>query len=263
MLTMTTEPTYSDLNVALLYDVLNPWGAGDAFYLDLVMGATTVLDVGCGTGSILKHAQSEGHSGRLVGLDPDPAVLAVARQHEGIEWVSGKAAYIAWEDEFDLAIMSGNAFQCLVTDDEIAASLAAIHRSLATGGRFAFDTRNPAAQEWLEWDIMAPMEVVDQAGRELAIDYDVLDVTENVVTLTENTSTRDVRRLRTDRAELRFVDRVTLDQFLTGAGFSIEARFGDWDRTPFVPDSKFTITIVRKNRLMTSPHPGQPEFLIW
>jgi SAM-dependent methyltransferase len=247
MSTMTSDPAYSDLDVALLYDILNPWGDGDAFYLDLMIGATAVLDVGCGTGSILKRARLEGHSDRLVGLDPDPAMLAVARQAEGLEWVSGTATDIAWEGIYDLAIMSGNAFQCLVTDEEIAASLAAIHRSLATGGRFAFDTRNPAAQEWLEWDIMAPMEVVDQAGRDLAIDYDVLDVTENVVTLTENTSTPDGRRLRTDRGTLRFVDPEALDQFLTGAGFTIEARFGDWDRTPFVPDSKFMVTIVGKD----------------
>lgn len=243
---MTTESTYSDLDVALLYDVLNPWGEGDAFYLDLVMDATTVLDVGCGTGSILKRARSGGHSDRLVGLDPDPDMLAVARQNEGIEWVSGKAADIAWEDEFNLAIMSGNAFQCLVTDDEIATSLAAIHRSLVPGGRFAFDTRNPAAQAWLEWDAMDSMKVVDPAGRELAIDYDVLDVTDNLVTLTENTSTCDGRRLRTDRGTLRFVDHEVLDHLLTGAGFTIVAQFGSWDRTHFTPTAGFMLTIVRK-----------------
>src|SRR5690606_25694322 len=66
---MTTESPYSDLDVALLYDVLNPWGPGDAFYFDLVMDAPTVLDVGCGTGAILKRARAEGHTGRLVGLD--------------------------------------------------------------------------------------------------------------------------------------------------------------------------------------------------
>lgn len=242
-----TETTYTDLEVALLYDVLNPWGRGDTFYLDLVMAAATVLDVGCGTGAILKRARSDGHAGRLVGLDPDPAMLEVARQEEGIEWVDGKAVDIAWENAFDLAIMSGNAFQCLVTDDEIAGSLAAIHRALVPGGRFAFDTRNPAAKAWLEWDAMAPMGVIDPAGRELEIDYDVLDVSNGVLTLTENTSTRGGTRLRTDRGTLRFVDQPTLGGFLAGVGFTIEAQFGDWNRTPFTPTAGSIITIVRKN----------------
>ncbi len=244
---MTTEMTYTDQQVAELYDVLNPWGASDAFYLDLVMDAGSVLDVGCGTGAILKRARARGHSGRLVGIDPDPAMLEVARQRDDIEWVQENAAGIPWENTFDLAIMSGNAFQCLVTDDEIASSLAAIHRSLTRGGRFAFDTRNPAAKAWLEWDAMPPMHVVDPAGRELAIDYDVLEVSDGLVTLTENTSTRDGTRLRTDRGTLRFVDQPTLGEFLANAGFTVEAQYGDWDRTPFTSTSAAMITIVRKD----------------
>jgi len=88
---MTAEPAYSDRDVALLYDVLNPWGAGEAFYLDLVMGADSVLDVGCGTGAILKRARAEGHRGRLVGLDPDLSMLEVARERGDITWHEGKA----------------------------------------------------------------------------------------------------------------------------------------------------------------------------
>lgn len=42
---------YSDDEAAALYDVRNPWGPSEGFYLALVMGATSVLDVGCGTGN--------------------------------------------------------------------------------------------------------------------------------------------------------------------------------------------------------------------
>lgn len=243
---MTAEPTYSDRDVALLYDVLNPWGASEAFYLDLVMGAAAVLDVGCGTGSILKRARSEGHPGRLVGLDPDVSMLEVARGRNDIAWHEGKASGLLWDGEFDLAIMSGNAFQCLITDEEIAASLAAIHRALVPGGTFAFDTRNPAAKAWLEWDQGAPMHVVDRQGRELAISYDVLDVTDGVVTLTENTSTRDGTPLRVDRGQLRFVEREALGRFLRQAGLEIAAQFGGWDRSPATPSSPFTVTLARR-----------------
>jgi SAM-dependent methyltransferase len=243
---MTDSATYSDLDVAHLYDVLNPWGAGEAFYLDLVKGAGAVLDVGCGTGSILRRARTEGHSGRLVGLDPDVSMLEVARERNDIAWHEGRASDIPWAGEFDLAIMSGNAFQCLVTDGEITASLAAIGRALQPGGTFAFDTRNPAARAWLEWDRLPPMHVVDRDGRELAIDYDVLDVTGGVVTLTENTSARDGTRLRADRGQLRFVEREALGRFLTEAGFAVFAQYGGWDRAPATLQSAFWVTLTRQ-----------------
>jgi 2-polyprenyl-3-methyl-5-hydroxy-6-metoxy-1,4-benzoquinol methylase len=44
---------YSDEEAAALYDLVNPWGPSDDFYLALVMDAKSVLDIGCGTGSLL------------------------------------------------------------------------------------------------------------------------------------------------------------------------------------------------------------------
>jgi SAM-dependent methyltransferase len=140
------QATYSDEEAAALYDVLNPWGLSDDFYLALVMSATSVLDVGCGTGALLHRAREVGHRGRLCGLDPDHARLGVARFHADIEWVTGTAASIPWAGEFDLALMAGHAFQELVDDNELRASLAAIRRALVDGGRFAFETRNPLAR---------------------------------------------------------------------------------------------------------------------
>ncbi len=245
-MTVTGDMGYSDQDVAWLYDVLNPWGDGEAFYLDLVMAASTVLDVGCGTGAILKRARADGHGGRLVGVDPDLAMLAVARERGDIDWHEGRASEISWGGEFDLAIMSGNAFQCLITDEDIVASLAAIRRALRPGGTFAFDTRNPAAEAWLAWDGAAPMFVVNRDGRDLAIDYDVLDVTDGVVTLTENTSTRAGTPLRVDRGQLRFVEREALGRFLAEAGFEVAAQLGDWDRSPATSESPIWATLAQR-----------------
>ncbi len=103
--------TYSDEEAAALYDVLNAWGPSEEFYLALMLEARSVLDVGCGTGRILHRARQAGHAGRLCGLDPDPAMLGVARRRTEIEWVAGTAASVTWNREFDLAVMSGHAFR--------------------------------------------------------------------------------------------------------------------------------------------------------
>jgi SAM-dependent methyltransferase len=121
---------------AAWYDVLNPWGPGDDFYLDLVMAADRVLDVGCGTGTLLHKARDAGHAGRLCGLDPDPAMLDRARTRDDIGWVLADAASAAWDREFDLAVMAGHAFQELIGDDELRRSLRAIRAALRDGGRF-------------------------------------------------------------------------------------------------------------------------------
>ncbi len=156
---------YTDEEAAALYDVLNPWGPSDDFYLALVMGAESVLDVGCGTGALLHRARQAGHAGRLCGVDPDPAMLGVARRRADIEWVTATAAAMAWDREFALAIMAGHAFQVLVDDDELRASLTAIRRALADGGRFAFETRNPLAREWESW---TPHNAIDMLAGYLA-----------------------------------------------------------------------------------------------
>lgn len=237
--------SYSDEEAAALYNVLNPWGTSEDFYLDLVMAAQAVLDVGCGTGTLLHRARQAGHAGRLCGVDPDRAMLAIAQRRTDIEWQAVTAASMTWSRAFDLAIMTGHAFQFLVDDDEVRDSLAAIHRALTPGGHFAFETRNPLVRAWETWNPQNPIDVVDPAGRPIRVTYEVEAVVGDVVTVTETLSDRDGTRLRMDRANLRFLDVDTLAAFLTGAGFRIEAQYGDWSRGPLTRTSPEIITIAR------------------
>jgi SAM-dependent methyltransferase len=242
---------FSDADAAALYDLQYPWDAtrhpGDAFYHDLVMASDAVLDVGCGTGSMLHQARESGHSGRLVGLEPDRAALDRARRRTDIEWVAGVAAAAAWDGEFDLATMTGHAFQCLVGDDEVHASLTAIRAALRDGGRFAFETRHPQAGAWEDWNPSNASDVVDAAGRTLRVSHHVDSVAGDVVTFTETTSDSEGAILRADRASLRFLDAPALAAFLAGAGFTIEAQYGDWHRGPVTDTSREIITIARRS----------------
>jgi SAM-dependent methyltransferase len=237
--------TYTDAEAAALYDVLNPSGPDDDFYLDLARDAGAVLDVGCGTGRLLVSVREAGHPGRLCGVDPDPAMLAVARRRDDVEWLLGTAESLRFVGEFDLAVMTGHAFQCLVGDDELRASLAAIRRALVDGGRFAFETRNPLARAWEDWH-GSVLDAVDASGTRVRVSYDVEAVEDDVVTFTETTSAADGTPLRVDRASLRFLEMEELDRFLSDAAFEVEARYGGWQREPLAPGSAEIVTVARR-----------------
>ena len=239
------SPVYSDADAAALYDRLNPWGPSDDFCLSYVMAAPSVLDVGCGTGMLLHRAREAGHTGRLCGVDPDPAALERARRRADIEWVLATAAEMAWNQAFDLAVMASNVFQVFVTDRDLRASLAATRAALAKGGRLVFGTRNPRVRAWEGWNPSTPIDVVDHAGRELRISYRVESVTGELVTFTETTATRAGEPLRVDRARLRFLGADGVDRFLGDAGFEVEARYGDWSRGPFTEASDDIFTVAR------------------
>ena len=242
---MTT--TYSDAQAAALYDVLNPWGPEDEFYLGLVLDVGAVLDVGCGTGRLLQRARDAGHSGRLCGIDPDPAMLEVARNRADVEWLDGAAASIPFLAVFDLAVMTGHAFQCLVEDDDVRQSLEAIRAALVEDGRFAFETRNPLARAWEGWH-GSSFDALDPTGAPVRISYDVESVVDDVVTFTETTSAADGTPLRVDRASLRFLAFDELDTYLGAAGFDVEARYGGWAGEPFDPESREIVTVARRAR---------------
>lgn len=122
------------------------------FYLPYVMSASSVLDVGCGTGELLHRAREAGHPGRLCGLDPAEAMLAEARRRNpDVEWVLGEPETTCLHSEFELVVMTGHAFQVFVEDQQLRSALAAIRAALTPGGRFAFETRNPAARAWERW----------------------------------------------------------------------------------------------------------------
>lgn len=231
-------------NPAAWYDVLNPWGPSDEFYLELVMSAGSVLDVGCGTGRLLHRAREAGHSGRLCGLDPDPAMLEQARARADIEWVLADAASADWDREFELVVMASHAFQVFIDDDELRASLRAMRAALLEGGRFVFETRHPQARAWEGWNTSS--ERRNRDGEVVEVTYELLDVTGDVVRFTETLSGHWWDRAQIEHGTLRFLDPDTLAAFLHETGFVVEEQFGDWYGGPLTDTSEEIITIARR-----------------
>ena len=240
---------FSEPELAGLYDLFCPWEQrGDfSFYFPLVMSARAVLDVGCGTGALLKRAREAGHTGRLCGLDPADAMLHHARPRSDIEWVLGDLASVQWDQAFDLVVMTGHAFQVFVEDEELRAALAVIRSALAPGGRFAFEPRNRAARAWESWTPDHAVEVVCTDGTTVRMAHEVeTPVGGDVVSFGITFTSPAWDGPQVSRSTLRFLDTHALSTFLSDAGMAIEQQFGDWDRGPLTETSTEIITIARR-----------------
>lgn len=115
--------------------LFGPWAADLVERAAPAVGAR-VLDVACGTGVVARLLPPRvGPTGRVVGLDLDPGMLAAARAASAgvpIEWLEGSALAMPLPDgAFDLVLCQ----QGLQFFPDRAAALREMHRVLAPGGR--------------------------------------------------------------------------------------------------------------------------------
>jgi SAM-dependent methyltransferase len=239
MLGRMPSASYTDPRLAALYDALNPPGAETAFYLGLAdevrragRSPALILDVGCGTGLLACQLAARGD--RVTGADPAPAMLRVARSRPGgdrVRWIETDAAGLADPARFDLVIMTGHVFQLLLTDQDVSAALRALSQHLAPGGRFAFETRNPAVHEWQDWSPRRTRQRVQAAGLAADVHYDIADVCGELVTYETCFRFADDDIVIVPDT-LRFMDQGQVAAFLAGAGYTGVTWYGDWDRSP-------------------------------
>jgi SAM-dependent methyltransferase len=243
------DPAYTEQRLAWLYDALNPWGPGDDYYLSAVLQADSALDIGCGTGALLRNARRTGHRGDLVGLDPAAAMLAIARTHSpDVTWLQGRAEDVWLDRTFQVATMTGHAFQVLLTDGDIEATLAMVHRHLRPGGRFLFEARNPAAQPWERWTAEHTKATVRSPdGEPVDVAY-VLRGTRkpDLVDFDTVFHWRGSGATATGPSTLRFIDPARLRALLTAAGFTVVGWYGSWDQSPVTDTSPEVIVEARR-----------------
>jgi len=160
-----TEPDriFAEPRLAAVYDAFDGKRDDLDLYVSLVdeVGARTVLDVGCGTGSLACRLAVSGVD--VVGVDPAEASLDIARQKPGadqVRWVHGTAPD-AEGAGVDLAVMAGNVAQVFLTDEDWAAALTAIRVALRPEGWLAFETRDPAKRAWERWNREHTLRTVD------------------------------------------------------------------------------------------------------
>lgn len=238
---------YADPRLAALYDAECPWHPQDDFHQALDLAAQSVLDMACGTGTRLVSTRGRGHRGRLVGVDPAPGMLAMARaKSQDVEWVYGDAQSVELHGRFGLITMTGHAFQCLLTDADIAAALATFRRHVDSDGLVAFETRNPSARAWESWTEPASRSRIEGPdGTPYDVWVELRSVTGQLVSFDAVTRSVATGDEWTSTSTLRFLPPDRLRALVEAAGFTIEGWYGDWDRSPVTDHAPELIVVAR------------------
>jgi SAM-dependent methyltransferase len=227
------DALFEEPRLAAVYDPLDPDRSDLDVYADVAaeFGARSVLDIGCGTGTFA--CLLAGRGVQVIGVDPAAASLAVARAKPGagrVRWIQAEAADLP-PLQADLATMTGNVAQVFVTDREWGAALRSAYASLRPGGRLIFETRDPAAKAWLEWNRAGSLSRAEVPGVGMVQSWaEVFAVHADLVSFRSTFVFEADGTTLTSDSTLRFRRREEVADSLRSAGFELDDLRGAPDR---------------------------------
>jgi SAM-dependent methyltransferase len=214
--------------IAELYD---PWSRSvtedvDFYVAEARRAGGPVVELGIGTGRIAIPIARTGT--RVIGVDSSREMLAACRRRaesegvgELVELYLGDLRRPPLEEQVPLVVCPFRSYLHLVDDGERVEALTAAHAGLRPGGRLVFDVFAPK-----------PDDIAETHGRWLEREpgiYERADWDESARTLTLSVRGRSGAATMA----LSWISRDEWQQLLEETGFSMEACYGWFDRTPF------------------------------
>jgi SAM-dependent methyltransferase len=245
---MNLDLHYTDPRLVEMYDLENAGRDDINFYLGLAtqLGAQNILDLGCGTGTLTVELATPNR--KVVGVDPSPVMLSIARGKPGaewVQWVEGDSGTLGTPGA-DLLLLTGNVAQVFLEDSDWAAVLSHAHAALRPGGHIAFESRNPKAREWEHWNPETTYTRIETSHGLVESWLEVAQVNSNTVRFEGHNVFKATGEDIIASSKLRFRSQAELTLSLTTAGFTIKHLYGNWQQEPFTDSSRLLVFVAQR-----------------
>jgi SAM-dependent methyltransferase len=241
---MTSETIWNE-GVAAGYDA-----SSTAMYAAEVLGPAVdflaalapggrALELAIGTGRVAIPLSSRGLT--VVGVDSSAAMLAEFHKKPGaetIDVVTGEMTTVAVPGSFDLVYVVYNAISCLLTQGDQVECFRNAARHLRPGGRFAVELFVPDLQRLQPGQTTIPFYAEDTR-----FGFDTYDVVNQRVTSHHYWVEGSVGSFHSPH---RYIWPAELDLMAELAGLRLAERWADWNRAPFIAESRSHISVYDK-----------------
>jgi len=220
------------------------------FFVDYALeSGGPVLELGCGTGRVLVPTARAGVD--ITGLDLSVEMLKLCKVKLDVEpedvksrvkLINADMRHFELQRRFSLVTITFGPFNNLLTVEDQLGCLTCIHGHLRDGGRLVFDVFLAQPTELLireETQIVAnqlPFLMPDGRSIVWGLSFHDVDYQRQII---HEVLTYDIRYPdgRMERllypSDIRFYFRYEVEHLLARAGFTVEAVYGDFDKTPF------------------------------
>jgi SAM-dependent methyltransferase len=246
------EPLYRD---GRHYDLENsPFVEDIPFYLRHIRRyGDPVLELACGTGRITIPIAEAGY--RVTGLDISTGMLSVARAKAAakglaIEWVQADCRTFDLGRTYAFVFFPFNSIAHLHDLESLEACFHRVREHLTSQGRFVIDIFNPKfdyfTRDPAERRTVAEYEDPDGLGTVTITEDNLYDRASQINHIKWYFSVGDRQDVEVQELNMRILFPQELDALLHYNGFTVEAKYGEYDDTPFSSASSKQLVVCRK-----------------
>ena len=239
---------------ARLYDLMfpQPGGPGSRAQLYLDLAATTggpVLELGCGTGSVLIPIAERGIACQGIDLSSDMLARARAKFEAGGVTAGlhlGDMTDFDLDEQFGLVFVASNSLTHLHAAGDVVNCFHSVRRHLNPGGRFAFDVFNPSVRVLAGADGLRRerQRFADPERGEIRVDVEErYDAAAQVTRAIWYFSTEGEPDFVVSSVEVRSFFPQELVFLLKAGGLRLLERFGDFERAPFTSETPTQVCV--------------------
>lgn len=203
-----------------------------------------VLELACGTGRITIPLAEKGV--RISGLDVSEPMLAQAKRKAAkkgiqVEWIKADCRSFQLNQKFHLIFIPVNSITHLHDLESLEALFSCVKEHLTDKGRFVIDVFNPRLDILMRDPTkrypVAEYPDPDGQGTVIVTENNVYDAASQTNRIKWYYKAGEGKEERVIENNMRILFPQELDVLLHHNGFVIEAKFGNYDQTPFASGS--------------------------